>query len=186
MSANVEANFREMNTQLRLLEKKYNPEGKNLHFEAIPKTDEELFDSLQQLSVKAIEIVKKDGHRYSNKTAYADVMFDFWYDFFLIISAASSRVIESANADDFPQDVIYRIVADLIDISEFSTIVLGDLYKRNYEALGNTLIAFYNKDLIASVQKKRDSVSSKTAKGFLDVVLKGVARVRDNKQDRRP
>jgi len=186
MPADVKASFREMLAQLRELEKKYNPEVKNLHFEAIPRTDVELFNTLLQLSARAMEIVKEDEHRYSRNTDYALAMFDFWYDFFLIINAASNRVLESSNADEFPKEAIYRIIEDLIDVSEFSTIVLGDLYKRNCEALGNTLLAFYKKDLIVSVQKKRDSVTSEMTKGFLDTVLKGVAKIRDNKQERSP
>ena len=186
MPQQIEVDFKEMQARLRQLGKKYNPEEKNLLFEVIPTADAELFHNLSQLSGRAIEIVKDDEHRYSRNTAYALVMFDFWYDFFLIIHAASNRVMKSANADDFSQEIIYRIIEDLIDISEFSTIVMGDLYKRNYEALGNTLLAFYNKDLIVSVQKKRDSVTSEMTKGFLDTVLKGVAKIRDNKQEGSP
>lgn len=181
MSVDVKANFQEMQVKLRQLGKKYNPEGKNLHFEAIPRTDVELFNTLLQLSGWAIELVKEDEHRYSRSTAYALVMFDFWYDFFLMISAASSRVMKSANAGDFPREIIHRIIEDLIDISEFSTIVLGDLYQRNHEALGNMLIAFCNEDLIVSFQRKRYSVTNEMKKEFLDTTLKGVLKIRDNK-----
>jgi hypothetical protein len=178
----IEGSFEEMHAQLRQLGKKYNPEEKNLHIEAISTADAELFNSLCQLSGRAIEIVKDDDHRYSKNTAYAHAMFDFWFDYFLIINAASNRVIKSANAHDFPQDVIYRIIEDLIDISEFSTIVLGDLYKRNYEALGNTLLAFYSDTLMDLVNNKKETITSDQARMFLDGTIKRIEEIKNKKK----
>jgi len=180
MDDNIKNTFEEMHTQLRKLKKKYNPEGKNLHFasEAIPKVDQKLFDNLIQLSGKAIEIIKDEQDHYSNKTPYANSLFDFWYNYFLILSSASIRVTESANSDDFLQETIYGLIEHLIDISEFSIVVLGDLYERNYEALGNTLLAFYNDDLINFVKSKRKSISVKTVRGFLDMTLNSVEKIR--------
>jgi hypothetical protein len=183
VSEQINEYFEKMHTELRQLEKKYNPKRNNLHFadEAIPKADEMLFYNLLQLSGKAIEIVKDEQDHYSNKTSYAQLMFNFWYDYFLIVSSASIRVKISANPDDFPQEIIYKIIEELIDISEFSIIVLGDLYFRNHEALGNTLLAFYSDNLMNLVKRKKSTIKSKEVKGFLDMTIKRVKEIRKKK-----
>ena len=180
MSEHIKAYFEEIHHQLDRLEKKYNPKRNNLHFadEAIPKADERLFYDLLQLSGKAIEIVKSEQDRYSNKTAYAHAMFDFWYDYFLLISSASIQVKRSANSDEFHEETIHRIIDELIYISEFSIIVSGDLYKRNFEALGNSLIAFHNDNLMNFVKKKVATIKSENVRGFLDGTIEAVERIR--------
>ncbi|HPM09148.1 MAG TPA: hypothetical protein PK941_01715 [Paludibacter sp.] len=176
----IEEYFDDLNDQLRRIEKKYNPKENNLHFEdeAIPKVDDRLFYDLLQLARKAIEIIKDQPDHYSNRTAYAHRMFDFWYEYFLIISSASIRVKKSANSDDYSKETIYSIIRDLIDISEFSIIVLGDLYFRNSEALGNTLLAFYSDDLSDMVKKKRATIKSKRVRRFLDATIKAVEGIK--------
>jgi hypothetical protein len=179
MSHEIATAFEEMNTQLREFEKKYNPEKANLHFasEAIPEVDETLFHELLKLSRRAIEIVKDDDQRYSNRTDYAYMMFDFWYEYFLLIGSAAIRVNESANANDIPRDLVVSIIEDLIYISGFSTIVSGDLYFRNREALGNTLLAFQSSDLAKHIKNYRKSIESESIKGFLDEITKRVNRI---------
>ena len=180
MTERIAEYFDELNDQLRRIEKKYNPKENDLHFEdeAIPNVDDQLFYDLLQLSGKAIEIIKDQPDHYSNRTAYAHRMFDFWYDYFLIISSASIRVKKSVNSDDYSKETIHSIIQDLIDISEFSIIVSGDLYFRNHEALGNTLLAFYSDDLIDLVRKKKKTIKSKSVKGFLDDTIKAVEEIR--------
>ena len=179
MSEQIKAYFEEIHNQLKQLEKKYNPKGGNLHFadEAIPKADVELFYDLLQLSGKALEIIKDEENHYSNKTPYASAMFSFWYDYFLIVSSASIRIKESANSDDFSQETIYGIIEYLINIREFAVIVSGDLYKRNYEALVYTILAFYSENLINVINKKKNSTPSKEVKSFLDGILKKVKEI---------
>lgn len=180
MTERIAEYFDELNDQLRRIEKKYNPKENDLHFEdeAIPNVDDQLFYDLLQLSGKAIEIIKDQPDHYSNRTAYAHRMFDFWYEYFLIISSASIRVKKSVNSDDYSKETIHSVIQDLIDISEFSTIVLGDLYFRNHEALGNMLLAFYSDDLIDLVRKKKKTIKSKSVKGFLDDTIKKVEEIR--------
>ena len=178
MTQRIAKYFDELNKQLRRIGKKYNPKGENLHFEIISKVDDQLFYDLLQLSGKAIEIIKDEPDRYSNKTAYASGMFDFWYDYFVIISSASIRVQESGNSGDYSQKTINGIIQDLSDISEFSVIVSGDLYFRNHEALGNMLLAFYSDELIDLVRKKKKTIKSKSAKAFLDGTIKSVKKIR--------
>jgi hypothetical protein len=179
MSENIRDSFKEMQVQLGKLEKKYNPQVKNLHFEteAIPKVDEKLFANLLQLSGEAIEIIKDEQDRYSNRTPYASAMFNFWYDYFLIISSASIRVKNLANPGDFSKETIWGIIEDLIDISEFSIIVSGDLYKRNYEALGNTLLAFYSDNLMNLVNNRKKTITSKEVRSFLGGTMKRVEEI---------
>ena len=178
MLKSIEATFEVILTQLRQVEKKYNPERKNLQLAVIPNVDEKLFNNLLKLSGEAIDIIKDEQDRYSNKTPYAYTMFDFWHEYFILISSASIRVKESASSNDFSQETIHGIVEDLIDISEFSVIVSGDINKRNYEALGNTLLAFYNDGLITFVKMKIKSISSAAVRDFLDGTIKKVEEIR--------
>lgn len=190
MTENITEYFDELNNQLIQLERKYNPQKTNLHFEdeVIPNVDDQLFYELLNLSRKAIEIIKDEPDRYSNRTPYARGLFDFWYEYFIMVSSASIRVKKSANSDNFSKETIYSIIQNLIDISELSIIVSGDLYFRNREALGNTLLAFYSDDLINMVKKKKATIKSKNVRGFVDETAKAVERRRKvkaniNKED---
>lgn len=176
--------FVNINNQLALLEKKYNPKKKNLHFadEAIPKVDKKLFSDLLKLSSKAIEIIKDEQDHYSNKTLYARAMFDFWYNYFLIVSSASIREQKLKNTNDFSQETIFDIIEDLIDISEFSIIVSGDLYKRNHEALYNIILIFYSDSLMKLVNKKKKTIKSKEVRSFLDGTLKMVKEILNSRK----
>ncbi len=180
MTEGITKYFYQLNNQLGQLERKYNPQKTNLHFECedIPNVEDPLFSELLELSRKAIEIIKDEPDRYSNRTPYAHGLFGFWYEFFLIISSASIRVKKSENSDNFSKETIYGIIQNLIDISEFSIIVSGDLYFRNREALGNTLLAFYSDDLINMVNKKKATIKSKNVRGFVDETAKAVERRR--------
>ena len=182
MTENIAAYFEEILDQLRQIEEKYNPKENNLHFaaEAIPQADEELFCNLLQLSGKAIAIVKDEKDHYLNSTPYAGRMFKFWYDYFMIVSSASIRVKATANSADISQATIYSIIKELIYISEFSIIVSGDLYKRNYEALGNTLLAFYSDDLMNLIKKEKTITKGKLVKDFLDMTIERVETFRNN------
>jgi len=177
MSENIRDSFQEMKVLLEKLEKKYNSKGKNLHFEAIPEVDEKLFADLLLLSDKAIEIIKDVHDRYSNSTAYAHIMFDFWYEYFLIISSASVRVKNMANPDDVSKETIWGIIKDLIVISEFSAIVSGDLYARNYEALGNTILSFYSDNLKERLNNQRETIQPEEVRGFLDTTIERVEKI---------
>jgi len=52
-------------------------------------------------------------------------------------------IIRNGKKADIPQDVVEELIENLIEISTYSTVLMGDIVKRNYEALGNTLIAFF-------------------------------------------
>jgi hypothetical protein len=180
MSEKVRADFEEMKKQLRLLEKEYHPHGENLYFEGLSKVDAALFHELLKLSRRAIEIVKDDDQRYSNKTAYAHSMHDFWYDHLLLTSLAAQRIINSGGKNEIPDDVILNIFDDLIYICGFSTVVLGDLYSRNREALCNTLLAFHSDGMIQHFKNSYIAAESEQIIRFLDTVLKGVEGVINN------
>ena len=66
MTENITEYFDELNNQLIQLERKYNPQKTNLHFEdeVIPNVDDQLFYELLNLSRKAIEIIKDEPDRY--------------------------------------------------------------------------------------------------------------------------
>lgn len=182
MKVGIEAYFVEMQAELRQIENIYNPQGRNLHFESFQSVDSELFEKLLYLSNRAILIVKDDEHRYAKDNCYSGAMFNFWYDYFLIMNAISKHVIESGGKENYPYKTIKSLIDNLIIISEFSIIVLGDIFKRNYEALGNTLLAFYDSNLISFVEIQKASFTSERVKSFVDGAIKNVRKIVSNRK----
>ena len=174
MSEKIRTDFEEMRDQLRQLQKEYYPQGGNLYFDGLFKVDATIFYELLKLSRRAIEIVKDDNQRYSNKTTYAHTMHDFWYDHLLLTNLAAQRIMNTEKKNEIPSDVIIKIFDDLIYISGFSTLVLGDLYFRNREALCNILLAFPSEGIVQHFKNGYMAAESEQIRGFLDSVLEGV------------
>jgi len=165
----IKADFKNIKFTLKKIEKKYNPQNDNLHFNAIQKADLNLFSELLKLTHDGLRKVNRNRDFFLKNSLYADDM--FWYDLFLMVSSASIGIQKNKNQKEIPARIITGIVDNLISISKYSTENGGDITKRNYEALANTLIAFYNKDLIDKVHKKRELMSSGPIRDFLDWTL---------------
>lgn len=183
MSEEIKAVFESLTDQLLTIQNQYYPNGDNLYFDGLTSVDIKLFYELRRISRQGIKIVESDDQRYSNKTAYAYSMHDYWYTYFLLVSKSSQRVLDSSQQHDIPIEVITDIVDDLIFISGFSTIVLGDIYSRNLEALANTLIAFQGVEMLKHVEQQRQRIDCKKISHFLDNTLKVISTARNHNRE---
>lgn len=155
----IKAEFSIPLTKLKEIEREYNPKDDNLHFSRIENPDRKLFELLLEISKEGINIVR----RYRNSFLkyglwFADI---FWYDLFLLISASSINLKKNLELQRSLQDNIKELVVILVNISEYSTSVNGDMFKRNQEALGNLIIACYCKDLIELALNKSSELNDK-------------------------
>ena len=166
----IEADFKEIRNRLRDIEKLYNPHQLNLHFDDLPRADAELYRDLLVLSREGLEKVKHHREYFTSHSLYDDGM--FWYDLFLLINSAALRIIRDGNQTEIPQEIAMELIENLIEITTYSTVHLGDIKKRNYEALCNTLIAFYSKKTLELVNKRMRAISSKSAKELINRSIK--------------
>ena len=161
----VKADFVELHDRLRVLEKKYNPHDENLHWYPLAQVDRELYDTLLSLAGEGLKTVHRHYDYFSRGSLYDDGM--FWYDLFLMISSAACRAKKDNAQKAVPNELLEKLVEYLVDISEFSTVHGGDITKRNYEALGNTLWAFYSGDLIRFASNRARKNKSKEVAPFV-------------------
>ncbi len=162
----IEEDFEEIHNRLRYNEKLYNPSKLNLHFDDLPRADAELYRELLVLSREGVEKVKHHGEYFTSNPLYDDGM--FWYDLFLLINSAALRIIRDGNQTEIPREIAMELIENLIEITTYSTVHLGDIKKRNYEALCNTLIAFYSKETLELVNKRMRAISSNRAKELIN------------------
>ena len=150
MDNNIEDDFKIIHSELRKLEKIYNPYEKNLHFFNLEKVDDKLYSQLLSLAREGLATVQKHRDYFSSHVLYDDGM--FWYDLFLIISAAALKVKADKKQQEIPGNIVEELTKLLVDMVEFS-MPGGDIVKRNHEALGNTLYCFYNSTLLNLVRE---------------------------------
>jgi hypothetical protein len=118
-----------------LVEKSYNPDQLNLHFDNLVRADPALFEALSSIGYDAWNVTKDNQ---SWKTSY------WFYDFFLLTSRASVKILDDKNQRNIPEIVIKQLALILIEISQITTKAeySGDITKRNLEALANLLLTF--------------------------------------------
>ncbi len=162
----IENEFKIMHSKLRQLEQIYNSREKNLHFNSLEKADAELYSHLLELAQEGLEKVHKHFDYFSKHSLYDDGM--FWYDLFLVISAAALRIKANRDQQDIPENIVKELTVLLVDISEFSSLYPSDIQKRNHEALGNTLYGFYSKDLLALARKRSRESGLKKISEFVE------------------
>ncbi len=162
----IEEDFEEIHNRLRDIEKLYNAHKLNLHFDDLPRADAELYRELLVLSREGLEKVKHHGEYFTSHSLYDDGM--FWYDLFLLINSAALRIIRDGNQTEIPREIAMELIENLIEITTYSTVHLGDIKKRNHAALGNSLIAFYSKETLELVYRRMRAISSKRAKELIN------------------
>lgn len=139
--------FAGLNYKLDDLETRFNPKGLNLHF-GTPKDAEiwpGLWDEIDGLAGQGLSLV--NAHRdYFIRQDTPSRMYDdgmYWYKLFLFIYAVSIAQLHNENPGATPTPGTQESILDsLIDISEYTSVVPGDIYKRNQEALAQFLLAF--------------------------------------------
>jgi hypothetical protein len=92
----------------------------------------------------------------------------FWDDLFEMTSAAALRIKADKGQMTIPGELVRELTEVLVTISEYATLDLADCTQRNSEALGNTLLAFYGKNLIKEVRRKAREIGSTRVTKFLE------------------
>lgn len=176
MREQIEADFQEIHTRLRQLEKAHNPQDENLHFVPVAQVDANFYVTLLQLAREGLAKVRQHRDYFLKHALYDDGM--FWYDLFLLISAAGVRVEAGKVRSSITPEAVNGLTEVLVAISEYTVLgVGGDITKRNYEALGNTLLAFYNDDLVTLARLKGREV------GVGKFVAEAISRVQKCRND---
>lgn len=176
MREQIMADFQEIHARLRQIEKAHNPQGENLHFFPVAQADASLYVDLLQLARKGLAKIRQHRDYFLKHALYDDGM--FWYDLFLLISAGGVRVKAGKSRSSITPEVINGLTEVLVEISVYTVLGIGgDIIKRNYEALGNTLWAFYSDDLVTLARLKAREVG---VIKFVDEAISGVQKLRNN------
>lgn len=168
--------YESLKSRLKLLEQAYNPQDVNLHFEQTACADAALYEGLLAIARETWEVTRQVWS--PDQRCHDDKVFYLWYDLFLLASSAASRVSHDHAQETISQDVMRRLVEVLIEASQWSTDDDGDIVKRNHEALGNTLLAFHSKELLALARRKARAIGTPHVKQFMQWTIKRVAEVK--------
>jgi hypothetical protein len=172
MGDKIAKDFEQLHTRLRLLEAEYNPHAVNLHFDGpLVRADRKLYDDLLQLTRDGLDRVRQHRASVLRKSLYSDGMFS--YDLCLLISAAAMRTHGDKTQDTIAEDVVKALTESLVELSEYSA-GGGDMHQRNFEALRNTLWAFYSGDLLEVARLKSRAVQSRKVARFVKDVISSV------------
>jgi hypothetical protein len=81
-----------------------------------------------------------------------------------------------------PKELVDSLIKILAEMSRYSTVNGGDITKRNHEALGNTLLTFYDEKRTRELRKSGRTAPA-TMRRFVQCVVKSVQEARMNVQD---
>lgn len=161
-------NFTKLRSRLKLIERRYNPDDKNLHFECFAYGDVDLYPQLLSLATDGLKAARRHHAYFENRSLYPDEM--FWYDLFLAISAAANKVRTDKAQPYIPKTFVDQLLVCLVQIARYSTINGGDITLRNHEALGNTLLAFYSNDRVRVVRREAASLPAPVKRLVKDAI----------------
>jgi hypothetical protein len=135
--------FKGLRERLMALEKRFNPEKSNLHFGA-PRTSmvwPGLWEEIDELACEGLKKVNEHRDYFLEQGMYDDGM--YWYELFLLIHGVGVAQSNGQGPTELPTLETQRsILSCLVDISEYSVVIPGDIYSRNCEALTAFLWAF--------------------------------------------
>jgi hypothetical protein len=171
----IKSEFEGIHNRLNKLDVAYNPQHKNLHFDCLERVDTNLYTELLQLAAEGLKRVKEHRDYFLEKGLYDDGM--FWYNLCLMISAAASRVLTDGTQNQIPEHLVVGLAETLIEISEYA-IGCGDMDKRVYEALVNTLWAFNSEELIQQAQQKSHTINQNNVMHFVDNIILRVVELK--------
>ena len=170
-----EKQFSELHEKLRQLERSCNPSEKNLHFNQLEKVDPKLFADLLSLSEKGLKMVQENCDYFLKHALYDDGM--YWYDLCMIINSAVATAKNEGIHSTIPDDVIRGLVKSLVLISEYALSPGGDMIKRNYAALGNTLWAFHSKELETWIFECAQKSGSEKVADYVEGVIEDINQI---------
>jgi hypothetical protein len=174
MMSEIEAAFKGVKTSLKDLMERYNPEEKNLHFAQLKNPDQLLYSRLLNLAKEGLKVANQ-YQEILKRELYADGM--FWYDLCQAISSAALGVKQKNNQEEIPQELVEELLRILVQISEFSVETGGDMYKRTFEALGNTLYAFNSPEFFDVALKEQERIGLNSVSHFVDNTLDRIKRI---------
>jgi hypothetical protein len=174
MMSEIEAAFKGLHSSLKDLMEQYNPKGENLHFARLEKSDRQLYSRLVDLAKEGLALAN-EYQEILKRELYDDGM--FWYELCQAISSAALGVKQKKNQEKIPQELVEELLRILVQISEFSAETGGDMYKRNYEALGNTLYAFNSPEFFDVVLNEKERIGLESVSAFVDNTLEGIRRI---------
>ena len=76
-----------------------------------------------------------------------------------------------------PEALVNELIIVLVQIARYTTIEDGDITKRNYEALGNTLLAFYTNNRIRVMRQQARTLPAE-AKHLVKDAIRRVKELR--------
>lgn len=167
----LEKKLDDLQERVRLLEKSYNSEQLNLHFDYSARADSALFENLYVVGLEAWHVIRL---AQSRKTA------QWFYDFFLLLSSISVKVWDDHAQGKYPQAVIKRLAVLLVELSTMTnnSEFAGDITSCNHAALGNLLLAFNNSgDLSNVVIKKAEEMNDQNVTDFVNWTIESVREV---------
>lgn len=167
----VTKDFASLRNRLKRLTQRYSAPSANLHFDQLTHGDADVYPSILELAEQGFRSVRQHDEFFSRHSLYGDGM--FWYGLFLFISAAARRVQTDRAQAYIPATTVDRLIDILVRMTPYSHVNGGDITKRNDEALGNTLLAFYDDKRIRTVRVlgRKNGIS-------VDWILKRVNEVR--------
>jgi hypothetical protein len=184
MQQKIAADFAELKARLTRLEKAYNPADDNLHFDAVPRADAALFDALLKLAQEGLAKVRQHHTYFSHskhQRLYDDGM--FWYGLCLLASAAARRVAGDKAQHTISPAAVNALTELFVEVSEYSTVGGGcDMEKRNWEALGNILWAFYSDTLVTLARHKSQALGLTPVIQFVEGTIARVNEVRQREE----
>jgi hypothetical protein len=96
---NPEKELEKLLERIHRIEESYNPDQLNLHFDMPVQVNSSLFEELFSIGLEAWDIIKANQSR---KTSY------WFYNYFLLISSASLKILNDKSQKLFKKDVIVR------------------------------------------------------------------------------
>ena len=138
--------LRKLKSRIDLIEKLYNPDDLNLHFDNLTHADCVLFEALLSIGEEALDIQFSMYKEALDQHSYVDYSYDgYWfYDLFQLISRGSYRLLIDGGQSSISLMIVERLVVFLVEAAQITTMIEGDITKRNIEALVNLLLAFYD------------------------------------------
>jgi hypothetical protein len=164
--------FAALHSELRKLERAYNPSNENLHFPRLESADAEMFSRLLRFAQAGVEEVRKHRAAFLKRGLYVDGM--FWYELCLLISSACSTVQRDKIQSTIPKNMVEGLLLALVDMSEFSVATGGDMAQRNHEALGNMLCCFRESRLFDLVRSRAAATGLTEVAAFVRQAVKKV------------
>lgn len=142
---------RRLHRDLERLERRYNPTKTNLHFCPLDHVDADLYPSLAALARRGVAAECRRRRHHARWPGDHD----FWYDLFLMVSAAAGTFDPKQHAAFVHRRDLHALVDALVDAAEFTLAwAPGDVWKRHHEALGDTLLFIRDDGLVNRVRAR--------------------------------